>query len=363
MSKIFHYKKFGILLIILFFLASCQEVYEPEDIESNKKILVVTGGITDGPGPYYVTLKWASTIKNPVSTGISKASVTIYDDAGFSEKLKENRDGKYQTVDMQGVVGRSYKIIIVLSDKSRYESDFELLAPPLEIDSVYAEAGEKDFVEKSYEGDLIIKNIKGLYVYADIWTPQTQQLYALFRNTVITQRTYLTGIGQPFPPPTVYVRIVRRPDEYPLIKASINNNGGQTIKKFPLAFLQYVPDLSTGTDSTSPYTNFGWIISTSSQNLSYTAYKYYENINRQLKADLRLFDPIVSQVRGNLKCINDSTRKVLGYFSTSSPAIKNKYFFWFNGAKDIIVKDVENPGPFYDSSSVGVPFDYWVYPN
>ena len=45
---------------ILLFISSCQEVFTDDDIINNQKILVVQGEVTDNPGPYKITLRYAS---------------------------------------------------------------------------------------------------------------------------------------------------------------------------------------------------------------------------------------------------------------------------------------------------------------
>ena len=58
---------------------------------------------------------------------------------------------------------------------------------------------------------------------------------------------------------------------------------------------------------------FAWLYS-----IEEKAFKYWENIKKQIYAEGKLFDPLATQVCGNIKCISDPSRLVLGYFSTSS---------------------------------------------
>ena len=95
--------------------------------------------ISNEPGPYMVKLSFSSRVDNIQVIPVSGATVIIMDDQKVSETLTETVPGTYLTSPdgIQGEMGRSYKINIVTSDGKIYESEFEKISTPTEIESIY----------------------------------------------------------------------------------------------------------------------------------------------------------------------------------------------------------------------------------
>jgi hypothetical protein len=45
---------------------------------------------------------------------------------------------------------------------------------------------------------------------------------------------------------------------------------------------------------------------------------YYKSLDAQMQSEGKLFDPIAAQLTGNIKCITDPNKKVIGFFEASS---------------------------------------------
>ena len=129
-----------ILLVLLVLVFSCVEEYWPELDPKYEDVLVVDGMITNELPPYYIKLSLATSVENPEFTPLQGCFVKILDDDGNSETLSEISSGTYSTspTGLQGVVGRKYKIQITSPAGKNYQSGFEELKNPVEIDSVYA---------------------------------------------------------------------------------------------------------------------------------------------------------------------------------------------------------------------------------
>jgi len=52
--------------------------------------------------------------------------------------------------------------------------------------------------------------------------------------------------------------------------------------------------------------------------LNNEAYLYYKSIDELLRSEGKLFDPIASQINGNIKCLTKQENKVFGFFEASS---------------------------------------------
>jgi hypothetical protein len=65
------------------------------------------------------------------------------------------------------------------------------------------------------------------------------------------------------------------------------------------------------------------------------SYRFYKSANAQLEITGKIFDPIASQLLGNMKCINHPEKKVLGLFEASS-VVKRAYLVKKDQFKDFI---------------------------
>jgi hypothetical protein len=100
-------------------ITSCERVIEVDLNETRSKI-VVDGGISDrGPGSDTLILsRTGSYFGGNDFSAITGASVTISDDQGNSDALKEVAAGRYVTQKLNGVPGRTYHLNIKAEGKT-----------------------------------------------------------------------------------------------------------------------------------------------------------------------------------------------------------------------------------------------------
>jgi len=126
-----------ILLIAtcLLMALSCEEVITIDLNSSNPKI-VIEGTVTDQPGPYTVIISETADYYNPEAQPmISGARVTISDSEGNIDHLSEISPGVYETDSLQGILGRTYTLLVEANGKTyRAESTMPVA---IEIDSLY----------------------------------------------------------------------------------------------------------------------------------------------------------------------------------------------------------------------------------
>jgi len=123
------------LIIVSVLFSSCQKVIHL-DLSSSVPQLVIQGNVYDGAGPYAVTISKTVDFDTPnVYPAVTNATVTISDNAGQSEVLSESTDGTYVTSNMQGVIGRTYTLTVLLDGKTYTASS--TMPDPVNIDSIY----------------------------------------------------------------------------------------------------------------------------------------------------------------------------------------------------------------------------------
>jgi hypothetical protein len=111
--------KISFLLAILT-LVGCQKVIDI-DLKDSEPVYVVEGEVNEGDSLHtiYITksVKFGS---NNTFPNVSGAIVTISDDLGNTEVLKEEKAGKYISSDfkIKGMVGRTYSLKVVVDGKT-----------------------------------------------------------------------------------------------------------------------------------------------------------------------------------------------------------------------------------------------------
>jgi hypothetical protein len=108
-------KLFLFISIIVSF--GCQKVLNINIKNPNAKI-VIDGVITDGIGPYFVTVSRATDINLAAQYSIKdNAKIYIWDDFGQRDTLIKIKNGVYQTVALRGIIGRTYHIEVHIDNK------------------------------------------------------------------------------------------------------------------------------------------------------------------------------------------------------------------------------------------------------
>jgi hypothetical protein len=140
------------ILIFLILATSCLEPYYP-DAGKYVDLPVITGNITDEPGPYVIRLTHSTAILDMEIKPIRWAVVKINDDSGIEEVLIETKPGVYVTKadGIRGIPGKSYRLTVETNGEV-YQSDYELLQPSVGIDSVYYQIGQESVIDGYVDG-------------------------------------------------------------------------------------------------------------------------------------------------------------------------------------------------------------------
>ncbi len=104
-------------LILLFTLNGCEKVINLDLVNSAPR-LVIDGLITDGFGPYRITLsKSGSYFNQPVLLPVTGALVVISDNVRTTDTLKETEPGIYLTKKLNGIPGRTYSLMVLYENR------------------------------------------------------------------------------------------------------------------------------------------------------------------------------------------------------------------------------------------------------
>ncbi len=291
-----------LLLAIILSSAGCVTKFMPE-IDESRELLVVEGLITDQFETNRIRLTKSLPLdKKSAVKPIVGCIVTITDDLDNLWTLKDIGNGYYVTDSLQfrGVIGRTYRLQIQsngkLPDNYFYESlPMELKPVPVISDLFY----EKDLIEaateerEAREGCTVYLNSRDLtgeckyfrWDYTETW--EVRIPYEVTNNlcwaTNKSSAILIKNAG------LLSENIVSR---YPI--NYISNNTDRLEDKYSILVNQY--------------------------SMSESEYEYWDKMQKISQQTGSLYDIIPASIQGNIYCVDNPSRKVLGYFSVSAKA-------------------------------------------
>lgn len=307
---------------------SCVEKYWPELEEGHENFLTVEGKITNETGPYTVLLSRSTTVdKNPEEVPESGAIVSITDNEDNIETLIEIKTGKYVTSQfgMQGVVGRKYKITIITSDGSTYESAYEELRAPVDIDELSATIESKSILTN---GDLSIEdgvqfyvlfsnnnNTKNFFYWelAETWEYHSAQTidYQMFKDD---NRESIRSVEDLDPVDDSRFLYYCYNNDIIRETFTFNSRYSNTSNSLiPLSFLSFKNKKS--------YIKYK--LEVNQLSISENANVFLKKIREQESDQSGLYTTQPVQIRGNIYNTNNENEPVLGYFFIAGISVKN----------------------------------------
>lgn len=322
------------LLLCVVLFSSCEEYYKP-DLEVASPILVVESRMTNNPTNNFVKLTTTRDFYNTTeTTEVTGAKVELIQVGGQTERGNESGTG-YFTFQSTLISGKKYFIRITTSPKDIYESETVTMPPLPKIDSLYTDHK----IVKTYLTDafgvptLVEAHEREVYIDA----PLSSALeYYRFNYRGIIQWVY-DFPPNPFgpSPPSIYGW------------KSIYNNGlfniagpkefssSDKITRHPVLSLKYDSRLYLDSLTQSP---MGWIIILDEYGITKSSYDFHEKLNKQFSAEGSLFDPVLTQVYGNIHCKSDQSKIALGFFDLNSYRQYRYFLNFFPGAYDYAIQ-------------------------
>jgi hypothetical protein len=340
------------LVIYCGLLVSCYKPYMA-DVESNEKILVVDGLITDEVASYHVNLNYALPFySDSTRQPVNSANVYVTDDIGNHYMFSELSSGCYVSDSLQfrGCPGRTYTLFIETSEGEIYMSNLQRLNYPYSIDTIYAEADYQKTLSRFNE---ILVTVRGANILTDIQIQSDTLPRFRFTSNLIKQYLYTRNIPPPIHDPPLYIFYCWQTDnentdlklvvnDYTLSQAIIKRHQVHFVTDqtyFDALFYELgpqQPDLSylaiASPDKQSQIVKHR-ILYLNQYTLNNDTYSYYNSMDEQLRSEGKLFDPIAVQLSGNIKCTTNTDRKVFGFFEASSVS-RTAYIIGFRNPRN-----------------------------
>jgi hypothetical protein len=326
-------------LIGLFVLVSCEEYYHP-DLDTVNNLLVVESRITNEPAQNFVRISktvnfYAASTTNPVSG----ATCTILTEDGQRIEGLENSDG-YFLFPFVPQAGSNYKLQISYGAET-YESDFEKMPPLPTLDSIYAEITTKTSYSTDAYGKPYTNEDVGfdLRINAPIYSENTYYRFS-WRGILQWYIELESEMGPP--PPPIYgwksfydtdVFNLAGPKDYTSSDKVTNHSVLYRSLDYYASYLDSAAMIPAG-----------WIFIVHQYGITPNSYSFYKKINDQLEASGQLFDPVYTQIYGNMHCTSNPDQIILGNFDLCSYK-QHRYFVHGYKSSISLIQHVINSYP------------------
>lgn len=347
-------KEFNCLALFGLLFVSCEEYYTPK-LDVAPGMLVVESLLTNDLKQNFVKLTMTKDFYNTTQEEkITGAKVELVHIFGEIIQSIETTSG-YFTFQKTPVTGEKYQLRITYQNDI-FESEFMVMPPLPTIDTLYTH----NKIEYSYRTDVMGGPVqietagREICINAPI-NPSLE--YYRFNWRAIIQWVLPPPI-KPFPPPSLFGWKSFYNKGLFNIAGSKQFSVSDQLKNHSILTLGY--DGRAYTDS-SAQIPAGWILILDEYGISQASYNFHEKLNKQFSADGSLFDPVLTQVTGNIHCKTNPEKLVLGFFDLNSYR-QYRYFLKFgNIENDKVIQrrlnrylDIPDNGSQY-----GVPPDFW----
>jgi hypothetical protein len=319
--------KYHILILLCMICGSCVEPFEPE-LEESRKVMVISGMITDQPGRHTLSVSRSSHYARPEFEPVENCVATVTNQEGDMLHYTFEGAGIY-AVDVPESfldVGDAASLLVVTPGMKEYRSAYDTILSCPDLDSLYYEIQEQETSDPE-------KNVMGIQFYLDmsgsttdsrnlVW--QVEETWEYWASLFGTDIWLEDGTHKKYRSNPIFKCWKNYPIDH-LYTATTRNFSSNEITRMALNYASNETDRLSVTYS----------IIVKQQSVSGDAFDYFRRLNEQAAESGGLYDIQPSSVIGNLYSVSDPDEVVLGYFHAGQLREKqlfvhNNNFFDFN---------------------------------
>lgn len=318
-------------ILFLFLLVACTEVWDGK-VNPAENILVVRALLTDQPEVQTVELYTTTGYgQNPQQIRERNAVVYVEDNTGQKWYFVEDASGAYQSMDIQAQHDKEYTLYIELDDGRLYASSPQALENVKPLNTIVAEPATLMIDVHNHNLELVPEWVQGVELYTDIDMGAAFSKRIRFENEIMFQYNvvlnnkeiclqYLPGNNalcddiDPDDPPRMNCRT----------RLPLNDVVNITMPGMDLPVdevyrhnLGFAPTERRFYNLSFPGTLQRRVLITSQFSLTSEAFGFYRQMREQLLAEDAIFDPVPTQITGNMRCLSDPERPVIGLFEVA----------------------------------------------
>jgi hypothetical protein len=302
-------KNNSVLIMLLAVVAGCLEPYQAP-VQENPNYLVVDAFVDLGKGSANVNLSRSVTlVSKDVPVAETGARVFLEDQNGQRLLLPE-QNGAYAASGLSLVSDRKYRLTITTSQNVEYASDYITLKNTPPITDLFYTLADDGLEIHLNTGDPTGKSHYYKWNYFETWeyTSKYEMVNKLVNGTVVALKgdELVYRCWKSIPPSRILVATTNRLQE-------------DVVHDFPISMIP------KGSIKLSKR----YSILVQQQVLSEEGYNYWLNVQKTTEKLGGLFDPLPSQITGNIHCITNPDEQVIGFFDGAS--ISEKRMFIVSG--------------------------------
>ena len=286
--------------VLLLLLAGCVQPYEPKVAEAAKSYLVVDGFINTQGISLFKLSRTLSLAAGTTPTIEAKAAAYIGDAAGNRYALAESPAGTYSSASLTLTPGQKYQLHLTTTMGKTYLSDFVVAKKTPPIDSVSWKFGAGGLQLYVSAHDNTNQTTYYRWNYSETW---------LFTSAFYSHVAYDKASKQYTMP---------RPEDIYHCYSTVNSTAINLANTAKLTqdVLSQAPLLLIADNSAKIRYRYSILVQQQAQ--SAEEYQYWEALKKNTESIGSLYDPLPSQLTGNVHCLDDATEPVLGYVGAHS---------------------------------------------
>ena len=289
---------------------------------------------------------------------VSGAMVFLEDENSNRIPCAEVRPGTYQ-LNYQLETNNMYSLYIEYAGDT-YQSGLQAVPEEPVMDSVYTDFSIRVITTGASNSTDKIEKEPGIQVYTNISNKGQLNHYRFYARKIVQYLDHYDTMIPPAPEPERHY-IYRWDSKYPTgifnIAGPPAYSSNKNISRHSLEFFE--SDYNKYFMDTMLFA--GWIYIVYQYGINEDTYNFYSDLNSQLDAEGKIFDPVYVQAQGNIKCTSDPEKVVLGNFEISS-FNEQRYYLNYNKRRDTITA-FRNIPYFYDIPETGyikdIRPDFW----
>jgi hypothetical protein len=350
-------KRILIMWVILLAAVSCRQRYDPPVISTGNTFLVVEAnlnpeGLTSILLTKSVPLGRGSAIKPELN-----AQVTVEGKDNSIRLLSGIGNGRYNNPNLGLTIGTEYRLHIKTNDGKEYSSDYVKAKKTPVIDSIGYEREAEGLRVQAHAHDVTKQTRYYRWDFDETW-----EIRSNFPSNFIYDATIKKIRNRIYPDEDVSV-CWKYETSSTIILANSTRLQDDIIYKAPVQFI------SNGSEKLA----VRYSILLRQYALDKEAYNFYELMRKNTEDIGNIFSPQPSEIRGNIKNVNDPREYVLGYVTASTveeqrkfiqipwgffmncnvtrvPDIADSIKFFFGPGGPLIPYAYDNPPPYYSGS-------------
>jgi hypothetical protein len=299
-------------LLFLLSLVGCKDRFDIPLRENDKSFLIVDGVIAAGQDSTIFLLSKSVNVKDGAKfVPELRANVSVEAKTGQTFLLKEMGNGKYASGALGLSAGADYRLRIKTSNNKEYLSDFVTAKITPDIDSISW---------KKENGDLMI--------YANTHDASNDTKYYLWDYDEAWEiRSFFTALYQYINDSTIIPALSYHSTCWKFGSSTALHLGSSVllssdiIKEAPLLLIP------KGSEKLS----VRYSILVRQQSLTKEAFEYLTMMKKNTESLGSVFDPLPSELKGNIHCLSDPDQGVIGFVRATSIS-KKRIFITSNEA-------------------------------